>query len=137
MRKNGLADVLHIQKCYQFPDGIKYAGLFDVVKDNLKEACLYVQGTRNAVIILSKREEFFTESSLDTLLNSGIHIQNDTRIDYLNWISVCLETCPLSDIVINPGGGFDDLYRSINFYYFREALENNLRDNFRGTEGNT
>jgi hypothetical protein len=128
LREKGLADVLNIQKSYQFPKGIKYAGIFSVEPDHFYDACLHVQGTLNAVIIFSKRDSFFSESSLDKLLHSATYTIDNDQIGYLNWISLCLEICPLSDIVVNPGGGYDDLFRSMNFYYCASSLDFDLQD---------
>jgi hypothetical protein len=129
LREKGLADALNIQKCYQFLDGIKHAGIFAIDPNQFYEACLHVQGTSSAVIIFSKRDTFFSELSLDKLFHSATCIHGITRIGYLNWVSICLEICPLSDIVVNPGGGYDDLFRSINFYYCASSLDFDLQDN--------
>lgn len=128
LRKKGLDDVVNIQKCYKFHDGVKYAGLFSVNPNHFYDACLYVQETANAVIIFSKREAFFSESNLDKLLYSGTYIRNDVRISYINWVAVCLVVCPLGDILFNPGGGFDDLFRSINFYFCGSSLDFELQE---------
>lgn len=129
LREKGLADVLNIQKCYQFSLGIKYAGIFAVDPDHFYDACLYVQGTSHAVIIFSKRDSFFSEANLDQLLYGATHTIDNNKLGYLNWVTLCLEICPLSDIVVNPYGGYDDLFRSINFYYCASSLDFDLQEN--------
>lgn len=128
LRKQGLANVNNIQKCYEFPDGIKYAGIFSVNKDCFYKGCVYIQGTTNAVIIFSKRNNVFSENNLDKLFYSSIFVKDNTRINYLNWVTLCLEACPQGDFIVNVGGGYDDLYRSILFYYCQNTLSTELRD---------
>jgi hypothetical protein len=129
LREKGLADVLNMQKCYQFPKGIKHAGIFAVDPDQFYDACVYVQGTLNTVVVFSRQDTFFSESGLDKLLHGATFTIDNDRLGYLNWVSLCLEICPLSDIVVNPGGGYDDLFRSINFYYCASSLDFDLQDN--------
>jgi len=128
LRKIGFFDAININKCYEFPDGVKYAGIFQIDKSRLDDAFLYVRKTTDAVIIFSKREELLSQASLDKLLLDGIYIQNNTRINHLNWVGICLGVCPLGDILVNSHGGFDDLFRSISFYYCKEILESDLMD---------
>lgn len=54
---------------------------------------------------------------------------NKTLHVYLDGdIALCLEVCSLSGIVVNPGGGYDDLFRSMNFYYCASSLDFDLQD---------
>jgi len=117
LRKQELADVINIQKCYEFPDGIKYAGIFSVKRDNFFKACVYIQGTLNAVIVLSKRNNILSEDNLDKFFYSSAVKGRNVSFGTLDWAALCLEACPQGDVIVNVGGGFDDLHRSICFYY--------------------
>lgn len=128
LRKQELIDSNHLQKCYELPDGIKYAGIFLVNQDSFHKACVHIQSTSNAVIILSKENRLFSEDYLDKLFYSSAFEKDKVSFATLNWATLCLEICPLGDLVVNIGGAFDDLYRAILFYFCQNTLSNDLRD---------
>ena len=126
LKKQGLADAIHIQKCYKFPNGIKYAGLFALNRDLFHKGCVFIEGTMNALIIISKRNDLLSEDNLDRFFNNSAFQGSNVSFGTLDWATLCLEVCSQGDVVVNVEGGFDDLYRSICFYYCQNALSMSL-----------
>lgn len=128
LRASGLVTALNRQKCYEFSDGCQYAGVFSVGREAFYNACVYVQGRTYTVMLLTTRNASLSEGYLDTLFSSTAFAQCNGIDCRINWLSLCLTVCPHGDVVFMIDGAYDDLYRSLCFYYCQEALDSNVRE---------
>jgi hypothetical protein len=128
LNSRGLSGSINREKCYELPEGVRHAGVFEINTSKFFEACLFISQTVYSLIIISNRDDFILDKNIDRLFFYGAFDNNKVATNHINWRAITVISCPHGDLVAKVSGAFDDEYRALNFIYCPSTINQELRD---------
>ena len=115
-RANLLNDI-RVERTFSLSGNIeRTAGIYELAPTVLRDGCWFLTLNSWALIVISQREDFWSEDSLTLMFNAAASDGGWQSLQ-LNWSGLSKALCPAGDIVIVTIGAFDDKERTINFVY--------------------
>ena len=108
--------------CFERPNSVRYGGLAELNRAQLKWGVTILRKKRASFIIISNRKNVSDAHSLSAMFEAAFPSDN-SRSTGINWLSLSLEMCPLSDIIVRLSGFFDDRESFIDLIMLKDCLK--------------
>jgi hypothetical protein len=116
-RERNLVEDIAMEKIFHLTKAERTAGIYLMNADRFCDGCEFLTRNLWAQIILSRQDDFLSETNLELIYQSGGFDDNGMPDSQINWLALSAAVCPLGNVVVKTHGAFDDRWREVKLVY--------------------
>jgi hypothetical protein len=103
-------------------DGVRYAGNIQIDSSLWSKAIQILFQSTQCILIATERKNVYDSDEIRNIFDCAFPRANDDQVNSINLLNLCLNLCPLGDIIINATESYDHTELAINYIMSPEKL---------------